>query len=129
MLREKLFYLAYFSSQVAVGPFLPVFYYTRGLSSRQIGLLAAARPWVSAPASFLWSAVADHAQAHKTVLLLTFVLATAMRSALFFANNYALLLFIVTFGQFLAAPATVIADASTVAKCGQVQHTPCACSS
>ena len=120
MWREKCFYLAYFSAQVAIGPFLPLFYDRKGFSKSQIGVLAAARPWISAPSAFVWSAIADHHSVHKLVLLLTFISATLLTSALYFASSYSILLLLVVSGQLLAAPTTVIADAATVAKCGQV---------
>lgn len=61
------YYFFYFGAGVCLLPYvnLLVFQEAAGLGPRQIGALAALRPWVSAPASFAWSALADAKRAHR----------------------------------------------------------------
>ena len=69
--------------QAFIIPFLPI-YYSRslGFTPSQIGLLAALRPWISAPAGSICAALADRLGMHRFVLLFCFVAATALQSTI-----------------------------------------------
>lgn len=61
-------YLLYFAATASIFPFLNVHFTTSGLlTQQQLGAVAAAVPWLSAPASLAWSALADRTQAHRWV--------------------------------------------------------------
>lgn len=74
-------------TQHRVSTMLCIFFY---LTSRDLLLFCphhpllhspAIKPWVSAPASFLWSGLADRFNIHKPVLLATFVVSTLTRTS------------------------------------------------
>jgi hypothetical protein len=54
MLAAKTFYLLFYSSLSCLFPYLPLWFKRHaGLGERQLGILAALRPWVSFPAGAL----------------------------------------------------------------------------
>lgn len=102
---------------VCVWPYINIFYRSHGLTDSQIGILAAIKPWVSAPASFLWSGLADRYAAHKTIMLATFVTSTLTRTSVAVFSTFAAFIVLAAVGEFLAAPVGVMADAAVVAAC------------
>lgn len=69
--------------QSLIIPFLPL-YYSRnlGFTPSQIGLLAALRPWISAPAGSIAAALADRLGSHRLVLLFCFLAGTVLQSSI-----------------------------------------------
>ncbi|GLC51186.1 hypothetical protein PLESTB_000475200 [Pleodorina starrii] len=116
-LNAKAWYLWCFASYVAVGPFLNVFLEHRGLSKAQMGLVGALRPWLNAPASFLWAALADRLHAHRAVLLVTFAGAVGVRMLLLLPRSFGGMLAVALAAEVLAAPASVLADAAVMRIC------------
>jgi sugar phosphate permease len=107
-----------------VWPYINIFFRAHGLSDVQIGILAALRPWVSAPASFLWSSAADRFQAHQSILLVTIILSTLLRTCMAAARTFPAFLFLAAVSEFVGAPTGVIADAAVVASCHKVSQQP-----
>ncbi|KAF8067258.1 acyl-protein thioesterase 1 [Scenedesmus sp. PABB004] len=89
----------------------------------QVGVLAAIKPWCSAPASFIWSALADRTGRHRSILLATFVASTLVRVAVVAVRGggsaFAAFLALAVVGEVLAAPVGVIADAAVVSACAK----------
>jgi sugar phosphate permease len=108
---------------VCVWPFINLLYRSNGLTDAQIGVLAALKPWTSAPSSFLWSGLADRLSAHKAIMLATFVTSTLTRVGVSLAHSFWAFLVLAAAGEFLAAPVGVMADAAVVAACKRVRAT------
>lgn len=106
-----------YAGMVCVWPYLNVFYRSNGLNDAQIGVLAAIKPWVSAPASFIWSGVADRYSAHRIIMLTTFVISTLTRTSVALCSTFAAFMVLAVAGEFIAAPVGVMADAAVVAAC------------
>lgn len=105
---------------VCIWPFINLLYRSNGLSDAQIGVLAALKPWTSAPASFLWSGLADRMSAHKAIMIVTFVTSTLTRVGVSLAHSFWAFVVLAVAGEFLAAPVGVMADAAVVAACKRV---------
>jgi hypothetical protein len=108
------------AGMVCVWPFINLLYRSNGLTDAQIGILAALKPWTSAPSSFLWSGLADRLSAHKAIMLATFVTSTLTRVGVSLAHSFWAFLVLAVAGEFLAAPVGVMADAAVVAACKRV---------
>jgi len=97
-------------------PFLPL-YYSRnlGFTPSQIGLLAALKPWISAPAGSIAAALADRLGSHRLVLLFCFLAATALQSSVAFFSSFPSQ-FILTLGMSTVwTGASIIGDAAVMA--------------
>ena len=70
------------ASGVIIFPYLNVYLAQRGLSSSQIGLLSALRPWMAAPASMAASALADRYKLHTQLLVGLGAVSVLLRSSL-----------------------------------------------
>lgn len=117
LLVVKSWYFFYFGSLVCVAPYLNIYLQDRGLNAWQIGVIAASRPWISAPASFIWSGLADAFKLHRIIFTMAIILSTVATVGLATASTFSSLLAITTFAQLLAAPVVVLADAAAVACC------------
>jgi MFS_1 like family len=47
-------YCFYWAGLVSITPYFNLYFKQRGLTDGQIGIISAARQWVSVPSSFLW---------------------------------------------------------------------------
>jgi len=110
----KLFYFLYFAAAASLLPFLVLFYEQRGLTGRQIGLLAAIPPLITLFAATFWSGLADATQRHHRLLGLAIFGATALASAIFFASTFPVLVITVTAFAFFAAPIIPLVDNSSL---------------
>jgi MFS_1 like family len=61
----QVWYSIYFGSAAFIAPFLNVFLFSQGYSARQIGMLAAARPWLGAVAGNALCSFADALRRHR----------------------------------------------------------------
>lgn len=66
--RMQVWYTIYFGSAAFVSPFINLFLFNQGYSARQIGTLAAARPWLGAIASNALCGAADTLSRHRCVM-------------------------------------------------------------
>jgi MFS family permease len=57
-------------------PYLPIFYYTLKLSPSEIGVVFSVAPLISALSCPLWTGLADRFQAHRSIIVSIYVLAT-----------------------------------------------------
>ena len=114
------FYLLYFSAIVSIGPFLNVHFARIGLTNAQLGVLSALRPWLSAPAGFAWSALADRLHSHRAVLVLALAASTALRSTLVLPRSFWGILALALASEAVTAPVSIMADAAVVAACKKV---------
>ena len=115
----QIWYCAYFSSLSALFPFIPLFFRLRGLDERQIGVVAALRPWLSLPAGAAWSAAADKTRHHRVVLLITFSCSALARLGLWAGRSFPALLAISLATELFAAPVTILADSAVLAACSE----------
>lgn len=122
MLVFKLWYLLFFAAGSSLNPFLNVIFRRAGLSERQIGAVAALRPWVGLPSGAAFSGVADKWRLHRPVLLATLAAAAVARCALAAARSFPAILGVMLFAEALAAPVTIIVDAAAMAACTAVQQ-------
>lgn len=122
------FYCAYSAGLAAIQSYFNVFFLSRGLSADQIGasvpvishppidtpiltgIISAVRQWVMIPASFAFSGLADFTGFHRTVMLVTLVLSTVTRTALWFGDTFIFFMLLTIVCQVFTAPVTVIAD-------------------
>jgi hypothetical protein len=97
-------------------PFLPV-YYSKELefTPSQIGLLAALRPWISAPAGSIAAALADRLQRHRAVLLFCFLAATILQSSIALVASFPSQLILTLGVSTVWTGASIIGDAAVMA--------------
>lgn len=102
--------------QSFINPFLPI-YYSRslGFTPSQIGLLAALRPWISAPAGSIAAALADRLGSHRFVLLFCFLAATGLQSAIAFVVTFPSQLALTLGISTVWTGASIIGDAAVMA--------------
>ena len=97
-------------------PFYNVFLNSHGISAAELGLLAALRPAVGAPAAAAVAAFADRTGRHRAVLATSFLLAALGRLAVpLDPGNFSFQLALALATEVVAAPISVIADAAVVA--------------
>ena len=101
-------------------PYLNIYLSQRGLSSTQIGLLAALRPWISAPLGMAASAAADKRQAHNALLLTAVAAATFLRAALPLSDGIVLIFAQLVLAEVMGAGASMIGDATVLSNCKTV---------
>ena len=102
--------------QAFVLPFYNVFLNSHGITAAQLGLLAALRPAIGAPAAAGISALADRTGRHRAVLATCFTLAALGRLAVpLEPGNFPWQLGLALATEVVAAPVSVIADAAVVA--------------
>jgi nitrate/nitrite transporter NarK len=75
----QVWFAIFFGSAAFVAPFLNLFLGRQGYSPSQIGLMAAARPWMGAVAGSLGCLVADKFRLHRHDLLTIALLAGSTR--------------------------------------------------
>jgi len=76
------YYFLQFASISLVMPYWNLMFRRAGLSEDHIGVIAALRPWVSAPASVLLAALADRLLIHRSMFFALSILGTLLRSAI-----------------------------------------------
>ena len=115
--HPQAWYFAYFASLSCLFPYFNLLFRRLGLAERQIGLIGAARPFISLPAGSLWSGAADKSRRHRAVLLLTFGASVAARLAtgLVGRHGFAAILTTVSLTELFAAPVTIIVDSGVQA--------------
>ncbi|GBG00109.1 hypothetical protein Rsub_12850 [Raphidocelis subcapitata] len=112
----KAWYFFFFAAGVCLQPYINVVVFRAGgMSEQQIGVLSALRPWVSAPAAFLWSALADARRAHRAIFLAALALGAAARLGLAAASGFWAFAALSAASEALGAPVTLLADAAVVA--------------
>jgi PPP family 3-phenylpropionic acid transporter len=108
--RASLFYLFYFAAGGALIPFLNLYYQEVGMSTRQIGVLAALPTITVLAAGPFWGLMADAFHLHKRLLpLLTFGVMLPV-AGLMFAQGFATLAVLVLLFAGLNASIILLAD-------------------
>ena len=110
MLRPKLLYFFYFAAMAALLPFLVVYYGQMGLSGRQVGALSALTPIMTLIAAPLWTALADAADRHRLLLLVTLGGTFILTFLTAWADSYPVLLASVGALAFFVAPVMPLID-------------------
>lgn len=101
-------------------PYINLYLAQRGLSSAQIGLLAALRTWCGAPVALAATAAADRYKLHKQLLLLAGIASCGLRSSLPLLNGTALLFGTLLLADLLGGPVNVLADSTVLSNCNEV---------
>lgn len=110
------FYALSSGSLAFILPFLNVYLTSHGLTAAQIGVLAAVRPFVGAPAAAAVAAVADASGRHRALLGGCFIAAALGRLAIPLApGDFGAQIGLAIATEAVAAPVQVIADAAVVA--------------
>jgi len=99
----------------SVMPFIPLYYGYLGVGTEHIGTLGAITPTVTFLVSPLWGALADATGLEKEIMLGTFVLSTAIRFLLVYANQFrsmaAVISVLVALSAVINAPVKPLLDA------------------
>lgn len=109
------------SSGVFLFPYLNLYLAQRGLSSAQIGLLAALRTWLAAPISLAATATSDRYKVHKQLLLLACIASCGLRSSLPLVSGTGVLFATLLLADLLGAPVGVLADSTVLSNCNEVR--------
>jgi len=116
--RASLFYLFYFAAGGALIPFLNLYYQEVGMSTRQIGVLAALPTIAVLAAGPFWGVVADGLHLHKRLLpLLTFGVMLPV-AGLMWAQGFAMLAVLVLLYAGLNASIIPLADNAVLSMLG-----------
>eukprot|EP00879_Flechtneria_rotunda_P022677 GHRR01023949.1.p1 GENE.GHRR01023949.1~~GHRR01023949.1.p1 ORF type:complete len:444 (+),score=160.72 GHRR01023949.1:257-1588(+) len=105
------------ASGVFLFPYISVYLASRGMSPAQIGLLAALRPWLSAPLSLTASAAADKHKLHAQLLLASAATAAVMRSSLPLTDSVNMLFAVYLMAELSGAPVGVLSDSTVLSNC------------
>jgi hypothetical protein len=108
------------ASGVFLFPYLNLYLAQRGLSSSQIGLLAALRPWLSAPVGMVGSALADKHQIHAQLLVATAAVSILLRSCLPLGQGVPVLFIMLLVAELAGAPTNILADSTVLSNCKDV---------
>lgn len=79
---------------------------------------------MSAPASFLWSALADARRAHRAIFISTLLAGGLAHLALGAGRGFWAFVALAVGGEALGAPATLLADAAVMAAATDVSRPP-----
>ncbi|KAI8476975.1 MAG: major facilitator superfamily domain-containing protein [Monoraphidium minutum] len=113
----KAWYFFYFAAGSCLLPYINVISFrANGMTDSQIGLLACLKPWVSAPASFAWSALADAKRAHRAIFVSTIVASALAHAGYAAARGFWAFAALCAVAEVLGAPATLLADAAVMAQ-------------
>lgn len=116
---SKAFYFFFYGASSVLIPFLTLYYESRGLTGRQIGILTGIVPIVTLIGASLWSAIADATKRHKTILMMAIVCTWFSVLALSRAQSFAQLIPIVVIYAFSFSPIVPLVDNSVVALLGR----------
>lgn len=108
------------SAGVFLFPYINLYLAQRGLSSAQIGLLAALRTWLAAPISLAATATSDRYKLHKQLLLLACIASCGLRSSLPLVSGTGTLFAALLLADLLGAPVGVLADSTVLSNCNEV---------
>lgn len=109
--RCQAFYFSYYAAGVFLLPYYNLYFKHLGISGARIGLIAALRPWLSAPATSLWGWLADRYAIHRPLLLVTFVASTITRCCMalpLFNTQFATLLAVVLVTEAVQGPPNML---------------------
>ncbi len=106
----SLFYFTYFAAMGTLFPFLNLYFQQAGMTTGQIGVLAAVPPLTVLVAAPLWGSVADAFGLHRRLLPLTVFGAALPALALTQADTFGLLALCVLAYAFFNAPIMPLAD-------------------
>jgi hypothetical protein len=109
------------SAGVFLFPYLNLYLAQRGLSSAQIGLLAALRTWLAAPVSLAATATSDRYKLHKQLLLVASITSCGLRSSLPLVGGTGMLFAALLLADLLGAPVGVLADSAVLSNCNEVR--------
>jgi hypothetical protein len=101
-------------------PYLNIYLSQRGLSPAQIGLLAALRPWVSAPCGMAASAAADATRRHTQLLVGAVTLLTLSRAGLPLVEGVVMMAGLLVASEVMAATVAMVGDAVVLSNCKDV---------
>ncbi|CAB4374770.1 unnamed protein product [Rhizophagus irregularis] len=76
-LSPKLLYIFLCAGLGSSLPYLPIFYYSLNLNPSEIGIVFSVAPLISAISCPLWTGLADRFQAHRSIIVTIYILATA----------------------------------------------------
>lgn len=102
-------------------PYLNIYFQQNGLSTAQIGFLALLRPWINAPMSFAWAALADACSAHRPIFIATLVTSTIVGCSAVFFHSFPAFAVLSVVWTVLGSPVGVLADAAVVRRCQEVR--------
>ncbi|RIA82133.1 major facilitator superfamily domain-containing protein [Glomus cerebriforme] len=75
-LSTKLLFIFLCAGLGSTLPYLPIFYYSLNLSPSEIGGVFSVAPFISALSCPLWTGLADRFQAHRSIIVAIYILAT-----------------------------------------------------
>ncbi|GBF92290.1 hypothetical protein Rsub_05373 [Raphidocelis subcapitata] len=119
MLIAKIWYFFFYGGLVFFMPYVPLFLKRDlGWEPWRVGLVQGLRPWISAACSLTLCSVVDRLKLHKPMLMVCFVVSSALRGSLALVPaRFAIVAPLILLADAVASPIAVIADSSVVAKC------------
>lgn len=97
-------------------PFLSIYYSeSLGFTGAQIGLLAAIRPWVSAPSGSLIASFADRIRCHGAVLVACYIATTLLQGSMALVSSFLAQVALTLAASIVWAPPQIISDACVMA--------------
>jgi MFS family permease len=75
-LSPKLLFIFLCAGLGSTLPYLPIFYYSLNLNPSEIGIVFSVAPLISALSCPLWTGLADRFQAHRSIIVSIYILAT-----------------------------------------------------
>lgn len=112
----KIWYFMVNSGAVFFLPFLGIYWRKDcHFTTRQIGIIQALRPWVSAAAGYLLIPISDAWSIHYLMLLLTYALTMISRGLITMDWSYGVMLVLVLIMEAAVSPMSILVDATVVA--------------
>jgi MFS transporter, PPP family, 3-phenylpropionic acid transporter len=116
------YYFLYFGAAGGFTPYLNLYYQQIGISTYQIGLLAALLTSLTLVASPLWSGIADRFQLHHYLLPLLTILTVPAVALLASVNSFTALIIPVLLFAIAIAPIVPLADYAILSLLGDKSH-------
>jgi MFS family permease len=121
-LPSKAFYFFHFAAFCCLAPYLALYYEAKGLTGRQIGVLAALPYFLSPLAIPIWAGVGDRSQRHKQLVLILLAATIVWVGGIAFSARFATLLPMVALFAFCVTPIMPMIDNTTLELLGDDHH-------
>jgi len=104
----------YYCSNAILVAYLPLFFYARGFTAVEVGLLMMGGPFVAMFAQPVWGYISDKFQTVKWVLLLLWSVALLCSVGVFFSSGFPLTFTFITLLYFFLMPSSPLLDSLTI---------------
>jgi MFS transporter, PPP family, 3-phenylpropionic acid transporter len=108
---------------VIIGPFLPLYFFYKGYTVVQIGILLGVAPFMGVISQPFWAYLSDRYQSVKKILLIVFLLTIASSYGVFFGDSFTVILVFIILMYFFWSPVGPLLDSFIIQSIKNGNHT------